>query len=267
LSFGDGPLVTSLGLTKTYPGVVPVTALADATFTVDRGEMVALVGRSGSGKSTLLTLLGLLDVPTGGRLHLGSTDVTGLRPRQLADVRRSRIGFVFQSFNLVPTLTARENVELALRYQQVRRRDHRSRAAEALEQVGLTHRADARVSTLSGGEHQRVAIARALVKEPELILADEPTGNLDSTNEQIVIDLLRKACGQGRTIIVVTHSPGVAERADRVLRVHDGIVHGGQEPDGAEPDDAEPDDAQEPDDARQPDGDRARRGDRAGHPA
>ena len=130
-------------------------------------------------------------------------------------------------------------------YQRVRHRDHRHRAAAALDQVGLTHRADARVSTLSGGEHQRVAVARALVKDPELILADEPTGNLDSTNEHIVIDLLRRACSQGRTIIVVTHSPGVAECADRVLRVHDGVVH----------------------DERDPDAGQGQEGTRAGHPA
>jgi putative ABC transport system ATP-binding protein len=212
------------GLGKTYLGPVPVTALAEATFTIERGEMVALVGRSGSGKSTLLTLMGLLDDPTTGDLHIAGVETTTLSRRERDQVRSRDIGFVFQAFNLVQELSARDNVEMALRYQGAPRRERRSRAHAALELVGLAHRITARVGTLSGGEQQRVALARALVKDPTVVLADEPTGNLDTANEQLVIDLLRDAAARGTTVIVVTHSTSLAQCADRALTLHDGVV-------------------------------------------
>lgn len=213
-------------LSRTFSAAVPVSALAGVDIEISAGEFVSLVGRSGSGKSTLLALLGLLDTPTSGTLEFLGRPTTGLSDRSRNLLRRSHLGFVFQSFHLVPQLTALENVALALRYQGVRPANGRQRVETALERVGMLHRARSAVRTLSGGEQQRVAIARALVKQPRLILADEPTGNLDSENETLVVKLLADAARSGTSVVVATHSSDVSAATDRTVRLADGRVVG-----------------------------------------
>jgi putative ABC transport system ATP-binding protein len=210
---------------KTYDtGQVQVEALRGVDATIEEGEYVAVVGPSGSGKSTLMHIVGCLDVPTSGSYHLAGEDVSSLGEERLAEVRNRRIGFVFQQFNLLPSLDAWRNVELPLLYAGVPRPERRERAFAALERVGLVDRSSHRPGELSGGQQQRVAVARALVTDPALILADEPTGNLDSVSTGEVLGLLDELSALGRTIVLITHEHEVARRAGRVLQVHDGQV-------------------------------------------
>jgi putative ABC transport system ATP-binding protein len=201
-----------------------VTALHDVSLTIRAGEFVAVTGTSGSGKSTLLHILGLLARPSSGRYDLDGRAVGSLRDEQLADMRAHTIGFVFQAFHLVPHLTAVENVEASLAYQGMPRRGRRRAALTALASVGLTHRIDAFPATLSGGEQQRVAIARAVVRQPRLLLCDEPTGNLDTANTEAVMAILEQSVTVDRALVVVTHDPEVAARARRVVVLQDGQV-------------------------------------------
>jgi putative ABC transport system ATP-binding protein len=196
----------------------------DVTLRVGAGESVAVTGPSGSGKSTLLSILGCLDRPTRGRYTLDGVAVSGMGDRELSRVRNGRIGFVFQSFHLIPQLTVAENVETPLLYGPVPVGEWRRRALRCLEKVGLAHRADHRPAELSGGEAQRAAIARALVCEPALLLADEPTGNLDSATGEEIAGLLGALHHEGRTLVVVTHNEGLARRAQRMIRLRDGRV-------------------------------------------
>jgi putative ABC transport system ATP-binding protein len=203
---------------------VSVEALRDVSFVVGEGEFVAIMGPSGSGKTTLLGILGCLDRPTTGSYRLVGQEMSKLSETRRAHVRGERIGFVFQAYNLLPRSTAFKNVELPLVYAGVRTRERRRRALEALGEVGLADRAEHLPSQLSGGEQQRVAIARALVVHPSVVLADEPTGNLDSKNAEDVLTLLERVNAQGATIVMVTHSRRVAERASRILRIEDGLM-------------------------------------------
>ena len=219
------PVIELIDVTKTYrTGDVEVAALAGITLRIDANEFVAVIGPSGSGKSTLMHILGCLDVPTAGTFRLAGHDVSTLDENHLADVRNVLIGFVFQQFNLLAELPAWRNVELPLIYAGVGRVERRRRALAALDKVGLADRADHRPGELSGGQQQRVAIARALVTEPALILADEPTGNLDSTSTADILDLLADLHHEGRTIVLITHEHDVAERAQRTIQVRDGLV-------------------------------------------
>ncbi len=219
------PLIRLEGVEKVYKlGDVAVPALRGIDLTVERGASLAIMGPSGSGKSTLLHLLGLLDRPTAGRVLWDGRDVTGLRPNDLAELRGRHIGFVFQTFNLVPTLTAVENVELPLVFLGVPPRARRARAEELLARLGLENRKAHKPRQLSGGEQQRVAIARALAPDPELILADEPTGNLDSTTGREILGILGELHRGGKTLILVTHDPEAAATTSSVIRLRDGRV-------------------------------------------
>jgi putative ABC transport system ATP-binding protein len=205
-------------------GDTEVHALRGITLTVQRGDYVAVMGASGSGKSTFMNILGCLDVPTSGSYWLDGLDVGLLSERQLSAVRNRRIGFVFQSFNLVPRMSAIDNVELPLIYAGVRRSQRRERVEAALEMVGLADRARHRPTELSGGQQQRVAVARALVTSPSLLLADEPTGNLDSASTEDVLRIFDDISSAGRTIVVITHEHEVAARAGRVVQMRDGVI-------------------------------------------
>jgi len=212
-------------LTKRHrAGDIETTALDAIDLHIEAGEYVAVTGPSGCGKSTLLGLLGLLDRPTSGRYRLQGEDVAGKNPRELAALRRGRIGFVFQSFNLVDEMTVHDNVLLALRYGGQPAKAQRARVAEVLERLGLAHRAQHHPSQLSGGQQQRVAIARAIAARPALLLADEPTGNLDSAHGQEVMRLLRELNDEGTTLVMVTHSAEHAALASRTVRLLDGRV-------------------------------------------
>jgi putative ABC transport system ATP-binding protein len=219
-------LIQTETLTKTFgDGSSPVQALRGVNLTVADGEFVAIMGPSGSGKSTLLYLLGGLEKPSQGKVKMGDADLSALDDEALSRLRRTKIGFVFQFFNLIPVLTARENVAIPLILDGVKRADALQRADEALSQVGLKNRATHRPSELSGGEQQRVALARALVTKPALILGDEPTGNLDSQSSEEIVQLLRKATDEwGRTIVLVTHDPRIAAYADRIVFLKDGQI-------------------------------------------
>ena len=214
------------GVTREYRMEgVSVPALRGVSLTIEPGDFLAIVGPSGSGKSTLMHLLGGLDRPTTGRLLLGGRDVSSLSPADMATLRNHVIGFVFQSFHLMARTSARDNVGLPLIYRGVRRKARRRLASEALERVGLVHRLNHRPSQLSGGEQQRVAIARALVTEPSVLLADEPTGNLDSASGEAVLSLLEELNAErGVALAVVTHDPAVAARARRQVRMRDGLI-------------------------------------------
>ena len=201
---------------------VETTALDSIGINIDDGEFVAIMGPSGSGKSTLMNLLGCLDLPTSGTYRLENLDIQDLKPNQLAEVRNRRIGFVFQSFNLLPRASALENTELPLLYGRVA--NSRKIALQALERVGLAHRAQHKPTELSGGERQRVAIARALVNSPAIILADEPTGNLDSTTGQEIMGLFHELNREAVTLILVTHEQEVAKQAKRIIQMRDGKI-------------------------------------------
>ncbi|MGW4057369.1 ABC transporter ATP-binding protein [Amycolatopsis sp. NPDC004747] len=219
------PVIAVSGLRKTYgAGETAVHALRGVDLTVWPGEYVAIMGASGSGKSTLLNMLGCLDVPTSGRYLLDGFGVGKLNERQLALLRNRKIGFIFQSFNLVPRTSALSNVELPLVYSGLRRSERRRRALAALEMVGLSERAKHLPSELSGGQIQRVAVARALVTGPAMLLADEPTGNLDRHSTEEVLGVFDRLNSLGRTIVVITHEDEVAAHAHRVVRVDDGLI-------------------------------------------
>jgi putative ABC transport system ATP-binding protein len=210
---------------KTYAtGSLEVHALRGVSLKIGEGEYVAVMGPSGSGKSTLMHIVGCLDVPSSGRYRLAGTDVSAMDEADLAHVRNRRIGFVFQQFNLLPSLSAWRNVELPLCYTGVPRHERRERALAALDRVGLADRVEHRPGELSGGQQQRVAVARALVTDPALILADEPTGNLDSRSSDDVLALLDELHGAGRTVVLITHESSVAGRAGRTLRIRDGLL-------------------------------------------
>jgi putative ABC transport system ATP-binding protein len=221
------PLILVQELHRHYVvGGETVRALDGVSFHVERGEWVAIVGQSGSGKSTLMNLLGCLDTPTSGVYRLAGSDVEGLSDDALADLRNREIGFVFQTFQLLPRATARENVELPLVYRGVPRRERRARAERALEAVGLGARMHHRPNELSGGQRQRVAVARALVGEPSLLLADEPTGNLDSATGEEIFRLFAELHARGHTLLLVTHEARLAARCPRAIRISDGRVVG-----------------------------------------
>jgi putative ABC transport system ATP-binding protein len=210
-------------ITKIYHmGKVEVSALRGVTLSVQQGEMVALIGASGSGKSTLMNIVGFLDKPTGGRYILEGVDVSQLNDNKLAEMRNKKIGFVFQSYNLLPRTSALANVELPMTY--IRGNQKRKRAMEALERVGLAARANHKPTEMSGGEQQRVSIARALVNNPSLILADEPTGNLDSKTTAEIMSIFCRLNREGITIVMVTHEMNVAEQAKRIIRLLDGQI-------------------------------------------
>jgi putative ABC transport system ATP-binding protein len=215
------PLLRLESITKVYGrGDAAVHALIDVSMTVDEGEFVAVIGPSGSGKSTLMHIIGALDVPTSGSYIFGGVDVSRMSEVQLAGVRNRRIGFVFQQFQLLPTMSAWRNVELPLLYRTAS--DRKAAALEALDQVGLADRVNHKPTELSGGQQQRVAIARALVTDPDLILADEPTGNLDSNSSREVLAILRRLNDEGRTVVLITHDPNVAAIPRRVMNMSDG---------------------------------------------
>jgi putative ABC transport system ATP-binding protein len=204
--------------------MIETTALDGIYLAVADGEFVAIMGPSGCGKSTLLNVIGMLDSPTSGSYIFDGTEVAGLSESKLADFRKKNIGFIFQSFNLVDELSVRENIELALLYHNVAAAERRARVDEVMDRVGIGHRAKHRPSQLSGGQQQRVAVARALVGNPKLILADEPTGNLDTQHGEEVMKMLQALNGEGSTIVMVTHSPSHADYASRVVHMLDGRV-------------------------------------------
>jgi putative ABC transport system ATP-binding protein len=221
----NGHIIDMQAIRKVYDtGTIKVEALRGIDLVVGKGEFVAVVGPSGSGKSTLLNLLGCLDTPSDGQYLLAGEAVAGLDRDHLADVRNRRVGFVFQNFNLLPQLTALENVEMPLLFGGVGRAERRSRALDRLAAVGLADRVEHRPTELSGGQMQRVAIARALAMDPDIILADEPTGNLDTGSGSDVMSVLDGLSVQGRTLIVVTHDAALARRAQRVVEIRDGVV-------------------------------------------
>ena len=223
---GDfGPALEMVDIRQEYgSGDAAVHALRGVSLTVNYGEYLAVMGPSGSGKSTLMNLLGCLDVPSSGRYRIAGQDVGDLEERELARIRNRRIGFVFQSFNLVQRMTAQANVELPLVYARVGRAERRERASAALDLVGLANRRTHQPQELSGGQQQRVAIARALVSEPTFLLADEPTGNLDSASTDEILEVVDSIAQQGRTVVLITHEEHVAERAHRVVTLGDGLI-------------------------------------------
>ena len=233
-------LVEVRDMCKIYnPGENEVRALDHVSLKVGRGEFVAIIGHSGSGKSTLMNMLGCLDVPTSGSYFLNGKDVSHLTDDELSDIRNREIGFIFQGFNLIPNLTAIENVELPLIYRGVGRKEREKLALFALETVGLSHRIGHKPSEMSGGQQQRVAIARAIAAKPPVILADEPTGNLDSHSTQDIMNVLKELHRSGRTVILITHDNDIAAQVKRVIRIRDGRIEADYMNEGEAEDDEE----------------------------
>ncbi|VVB95239.1 putative ABC transporter ATP-binding protein [uncultured archaeon] len=219
------PVLRVRNLSKTYmQGKIPVHALTDVSFDVKKGEFISIVGPSGSGKSTLLSMMGLLDKPTSGSVFIDGMEVTKVKEGDAPKIRREKIGFVFQRFNLIPTLTALENVDIAMRFARVSKHIRKERAIELLAQMGLGGRMKHKPSELSGGEQQRVAIARAMANHPAIILADEPTGEVDTKTRDMIVALLKELCEKGQTILVVTHDMDVAEKTLRRITMRDGRI-------------------------------------------
>ena len=218
-------LVEIQDISKIYnPGENEVRALDHISLTIQKGEFVAIIGQSGSGKSTLMNMIGCLDVPTEGTYILNGQNVSKLSDNELSDIRNQEIGFIFQGFNLISNLTAQENVELPLIYRGVPKKERHELSVAALKKVGLAHRMDHRPSEMSGGQQQRVAIARAIAQAPPVILADEPTGNLDSASSMEILDILKQLHAENRTVILITHDNDIAKQAKRVIRIKDGKI-------------------------------------------
>ena len=218
-------LVEIQDISKIYnPGENEVRALDHISLTIQKGEFVAIIGQSGSGKSTLMNMIGCLDVPTEGTYILNGQNVSKLSDNELSDIRNQEIGFIFQGFNLIANLTAQENVELPLIYRGVPKKERHELSVAALKKVGLAHRMDHRPSEMSGGQQQRVAIASAIAQAPPVILADEPTGNLDSASSMEILDILKQLHAENRTVILITHDNDIAKQAKRVIRIKDGKI-------------------------------------------
>ena len=221
----DDTLIKVEDLCKIYnPGENEVRALDHVSLEIKKGELVAIIGQSGSGKSTFMNMLGCLDVPTSGKYYLNGTDVSEMSDNELSEVRNREIGFIFQGFNLIANLNAIENVELPLIYRGIDRKTRHKLAIDSLKMVGLEKRMDHKPSEMSGGQQQRVAIARAIAAQPPVILADEPTGNLDSASSREILGILKKMHKTGRTVILITHDNGIAAQARRVVRIMDGKI-------------------------------------------
>jgi putative ABC transport system ATP-binding protein len=219
------PILRVRNLSKTYmQGKIPVHALSDVSFDVHKGEFLSIVGPSGSGKSTFLSMIGLLDKPTSGSVFIDGVEVTKAKDSEAPVIRREKIGFVFQHFNLIPTLSALENVDIAMRFARVPKNKRKERAVKLLTQMGLRDRMNHKPSELSGGEQQRVAIARAMANNPAIILADEPTGEVDTKTRDMIVDLLRGLTENGQTILVVTHDIAVSAKTRRIISMLDGMI-------------------------------------------
>ena len=221
----NGNLISLNGITKTYlTGKVEVKALRGINLKINRGELVAIIGPSGSGKSTLMNIIGCLDMPTSGTYDLDNQPVAELNIHQLASIRNTKIGFIFQNFNLLPYATAYENIEMPLIFAGKPGKYRKEKIMECLSEVGLTDRANHKPTELSGGEMQRVAIARSLANDPDIILADEPTGNLDSTTGAEIISLFEKLNTRGKSVVTITHDMGIARRWNRIIKIKDGLI-------------------------------------------
>jgi putative ABC transport system ATP-binding protein len=221
----DEPILRVRNLSKTYmQGKIPVHALSDVSFDVNKGEFLSIVGPSGSGKSTFLSMIGLLDKPTSGSVFIDGVEVTKAKDSEAPVIRREKIGFVFQHFNLIPTLSALENIDIAMRFARVPKNRRKERAIELLTQMGLRDRMKHKPSELSGGEQQRVAIARAMANRPAIILADEPTGEVDTKTRDMIVELLRELSENGQTILVVTHDIAVSAKTKRIISMRDGMI-------------------------------------------
>jgi len=221
----NDPILRVRNLSKTYmQGKIPVHALSDVSFDVYKGEFLSIVGPSGSGKSTFLSMIGLLDKPTSGSVFIEGVEVTKARDSEAPVIRRKKIGFVFQHFNLIPTLSAVENVDIAMRFARVPKNKRKERGIELLTQMGLRDRMNHKPSELSGGEQQCVAIARAMANNPAIILADEPTGEVDTKTRDMIVELLRGLSEKGQTILVVTHDMAVSSKTRRIISMRDGMI-------------------------------------------
>ena len=219
------PVLQVRNLSKTYmQGKIPVHALNDVSFDVEKGEFMSIIGPSGSGKSTLLSMIGLLDKPTSGSVFIEGVEITKVKESDAPRLRREKIGFVFQHFNLIPTLTALENVDIAMRFARVPKNERKKIALELLTQIGMRDRVNHKPSELSGGEQQRVAIARALANRPVIILADEPTGEVDTKTRDMIVDLLKGLSEEGHTILVVTHDTAISQKTRRIITMRDGGI-------------------------------------------
>ena len=218
-------VIVTKNLSKTYgKGDLQVKALKETDITIKKGDYIAIIGPSGSGKSTLMNLIGCLDRPSSGKLYIDDTDVYKLKENELARIRREKIGFIFQKYNLIPTLTALENVTLSMGFAGVDSKSRIKKAKKLLDMVELSHRIEHKPSELSGGEQQRVAISRALGNNPTIVLGDEPTGNVDTKSGDKIMEILENINNKGETVIIVTHDPNIAKRASRILRIEDGVV-------------------------------------------